>query len=113
MAAANDILEAKPRESSGKNVARRLRKSGQVPGVLYGASGAAAYAAMAGLAGSGALFALMAARLGSNTAGRSRDVAIAQTMRNKGQNLSLTKGERLEHVRSRDASRHLEVHRPS
>jgi large subunit ribosomal protein L25 len=37
MAAANDILEAKPRESSGKNVARRLRKSGQVPGVLYGA----------------------------------------------------------------------------
>src|SRR5581483_6207610 len=37
MAAANDILEAKPRESSGKNVARRLRKSGQVPGVVYGA----------------------------------------------------------------------------
>src|SRR5437868_297582 len=37
MAAANDSLEAKPRESSGKNVARRLRKSGQVPGVLYGA----------------------------------------------------------------------------
>jgi large subunit ribosomal protein L25 len=31
------ILEAKPRQSNGKNEARRLRRSGLVPGVLYGA----------------------------------------------------------------------------
>src|SRR5437763_15798866 len=37
MATSTEILEAKPRESNGKNVARRLRRSGQVPGVVYGA----------------------------------------------------------------------------
>ena len=30
-------VEAKPRQSGGKNDARRLRKSGQIPAVLYGA----------------------------------------------------------------------------
>src|SRR5438270_1146902 len=37
MATANEVLEAKPRTSNGKNEARRLRKSGAVPGVVYGA----------------------------------------------------------------------------
>src|SRR5438067_2016820 len=32
-----NVLEAKPRDSKGKNEARRLRRSGQVPAVLYGA----------------------------------------------------------------------------
>ena len=30
------ILEATPRDSFGKNEARRIRASGKVPGVLYG-----------------------------------------------------------------------------
>jgi len=34
------ILEAASREDRGKNAARRLRRSGQVPAVLYGGSGA-------------------------------------------------------------------------
>jgi large subunit ribosomal protein L25 len=33
----NNLVEAKPRNGGGKNVARRLRRSGMVPGVLYGA----------------------------------------------------------------------------
>ena len=33
------ILEAKPRDTFGKNEARRLRVAGQAPGVLYGAGG--------------------------------------------------------------------------
>ncbi|HYA97373.1 MAG TPA: 50S ribosomal protein L25 [Methylomirabilota bacterium] len=33
------IVEAAPRPSRGKNEARRLRKSGQVPAVLYGGAG--------------------------------------------------------------------------
>jgi large subunit ribosomal protein L25 len=36
------ILEATIRESRGKNEARRTRREGQVPGVLYGSSGGAA-----------------------------------------------------------------------
>jgi large subunit ribosomal protein L25 len=31
------VVEAQPREANGKNVARRLRKSGKVPAVVYGA----------------------------------------------------------------------------
>src|SRR5580698_4069107 len=34
-------VEAKPREERGKNAARRARKSGQVPVVLYGGKGEA------------------------------------------------------------------------
>src|SRR5258707_7631120 len=33
------IVEAAPREDRGKNAARRLRNTGQVPGVLYGGKG--------------------------------------------------------------------------
>jgi len=33
-----NILEAQPRESGNKNQARRMRKDGRIPGVLYGAS---------------------------------------------------------------------------
>ena len=33
------IVEAAPRSDRGKNAARRLRRTGQVPGVLYGGSG--------------------------------------------------------------------------
>src|SRR6266568_164309 len=32
-------VEAKPRDDRGKNAARRLRRQGQVPGVLYGGDG--------------------------------------------------------------------------
>src|SRR5437879_13799756 len=32
-------VEAKPRDDRGKNAARRLRRLGQVPGVLYGGDG--------------------------------------------------------------------------
>ena len=32
-------VEAKPREDRGKNAARRLRRQGQVPAVLYGGEG--------------------------------------------------------------------------
>jgi len=35
------IVEAAPRDSRGKNAARRLRTSGQVPAVLYGGDGGA------------------------------------------------------------------------
>ncbi len=35
------IVEATPREDRGKNAARRMRRGGQVPGVLYGGRGAA------------------------------------------------------------------------
>jgi large subunit ribosomal protein L25 len=35
------VVEAAPRESRGKNEARRLRVTGKVPAVLYGAKGAA------------------------------------------------------------------------
>ena len=31
------VIEAEPRTETGKNVARRLRQSGHMPGVLYGA----------------------------------------------------------------------------
>jgi large subunit ribosomal protein L25 len=31
------VVDAQPREANGKNVARRLRKSGKVPAVVYGA----------------------------------------------------------------------------
>jgi large subunit ribosomal protein L25 len=33
----NDLLEAQPRQSGNKNDARRVRRGGKVPGVLYGA----------------------------------------------------------------------------
>jgi len=33
------ILEAQPREAAGKNEARRVRRNGRLPAVLYGASG--------------------------------------------------------------------------
>ena len=33
----SNVLDAKPRDTRGKNPARRLRRSGLVPGVLYGA----------------------------------------------------------------------------
>jgi large subunit ribosomal protein L25 len=33
----SNVVEAQPRQGAGKNVARRLRKSGRVPAVLYGA----------------------------------------------------------------------------
>src|SRR6516162_1175265 len=36
-ATADNNVEAKPRKSGGKNDARRLRKSGMIPAVLYGA----------------------------------------------------------------------------
>ena len=36
------ILEATIRDSRGKNEARRTRREGRVPGVLYGSSGGAA-----------------------------------------------------------------------
>jgi large subunit ribosomal protein L25 len=36
------ILEATPRETIGKNEARRTRRAGKVPGVLYGGDGAQA-----------------------------------------------------------------------
>ncbi|MGH9522570.1 MAG: 50S ribosomal protein L25, partial [Terriglobales bacterium] len=31
------LVEAKPREANGKNAARRVRKAGSVPAVVYGA----------------------------------------------------------------------------
>jgi len=37
MATANNVLEAQPRQAKNKNEARRVRRSGMVPGVLYGA----------------------------------------------------------------------------
>jgi large subunit ribosomal protein L25 len=37
MATANNVLEAQPRQAKNKNEARRVRRSGKVPGVLYGA----------------------------------------------------------------------------
>jgi large subunit ribosomal protein L25 len=37
MANAPDVLEAKPRQAEGKNAARRVRRAGDVPGVVYGA----------------------------------------------------------------------------
>lgn len=33
----NNLLEAQPREAGNKNAARRVRRGGKVPGVLYGA----------------------------------------------------------------------------
>lgn len=33
----NNVLEAQPRTAGNKNVARRVRRAGKVPGVLYGA----------------------------------------------------------------------------
>jgi hypothetical protein len=33
-----NILEAQPREAGTKNQARRVRREGKIPGVLYGAS---------------------------------------------------------------------------
>ena len=36
------ILEATPRDSFGKNEARRTRRGGRVPAVLYGATGTGA-----------------------------------------------------------------------
>ena len=33
------LVEARPRDDRGKNAARRLRRQGQVPGVLYGGDG--------------------------------------------------------------------------
>ena len=32
-----NILEAEPRESGTKNQARRVRREGKIPGVIYGA----------------------------------------------------------------------------
>src|SRR5512146_3394691 len=37
MATASNTVEAKPRQAGDKNAARRLRTTGMVPGVLYGA----------------------------------------------------------------------------
>jgi len=37
MATANNVLEAQPRQAKNKNEARRVRRGGMVPGVLYGA----------------------------------------------------------------------------
>ncbi len=36
------VLEAKPRTTTGKNEARRTRRAGLVPAVVYGAAGQAA-----------------------------------------------------------------------
>ncbi|MGD9714411.1 MAG: 50S ribosomal protein L25, partial [Thermomicrobiales bacterium] len=35
--AETNVVEAQPRTADGKNVARRERKSGRLPGVVYGA----------------------------------------------------------------------------
>ena len=35
------IVEASPRDDRGKNAARRIRRSGQIPAVLYGGKGEA------------------------------------------------------------------------
>ncbi|HZU41731.1 MAG TPA: 50S ribosomal protein L25 [Terriglobales bacterium] len=37
MATTNNVLEAQPRQAKNKNEARRVRRSGKIPGVLYGA----------------------------------------------------------------------------
>src|SRR3954469_22687012 len=37
MAMTETLVEAKPREANGKNVARRVRAAGAVPAVVYGA----------------------------------------------------------------------------
>ena len=37
MATTNNVLEAQPRQAKNKNEARRVRSSGKIPGVLYGA----------------------------------------------------------------------------
>ena len=37
MATENSVLEAQPRQAKNKNEARRVRRGGKVPGVLYGA----------------------------------------------------------------------------
>jgi len=37
MSTAANLVEAKPREAGDKNAARRLRRTGSIPGVLYGA----------------------------------------------------------------------------
>jgi large subunit ribosomal protein L25 len=37
----NNVVEAQPREAGNKNDARRVRRSGKIPGVLYGAGKAA------------------------------------------------------------------------
>ncbi|MGA2960997.1 MAG: 50S ribosomal protein L25 [Candidatus Korobacteraceae bacterium] len=39
MSTAANLVEAKPREASDKNAARRLRRTGSIPAVLYGAGG--------------------------------------------------------------------------
>ena len=37
MSTAANLVEAKPRQASDKNAARRLRRTGAIPAVLYGA----------------------------------------------------------------------------
>jgi large subunit ribosomal protein L25 len=39
MSTAANLVEAKPREAGDKNAARRLRRTGSIPAVLYGAGG--------------------------------------------------------------------------
>jgi large subunit ribosomal protein L25 len=42
MATTENLVEAQPRTAGGKNVARRVRKSGRIPAIVYGAGKAAA-----------------------------------------------------------------------
>jgi large subunit ribosomal protein L25 len=62
------IVEGKPREDRGKNAARRMRTSGQVPAVLYGGQGEP----MALTVNSKQLSALLRSESGQNTVFRVR-----------------------------------------
>jgi large subunit ribosomal protein L25 len=56
-------VEAKPRDDRGKNAARRMRRQGQVPGVLYGGEGKSITLAV----NAKQLAAIMRSELGHNT----------------------------------------------
>ena len=72
-ATAENNVEAKPRQTGGKNDARRLRKNGLIPGVLYGAGQEPFHDV---LLGGNAVFLAAAPALGITGAGVARDAAM-------------------------------------
>src|SRR6202171_6547788 len=63
----DSILEARARDSFGKNEARRTRREGLVPAVLYGASGGASREATAIAVNPKALLKILHSESGANT----------------------------------------------
>src|SRR6202049_4970258 len=63
----DSILEARARDSFGKNEARRTRREGLVPAVLYGASGGASKEATAIAVNPKALLKILHSESGANT----------------------------------------------